>query len=179
MNLQPSLNGRLLNLRPLRESDFEALFAVSADPLLWEQHPERFRYQRDVFQRFFTGAMDSRRALIALDAATGEAIGSSRYINLDLARDRVEVGYTFLSRACWGKGYNREMKRLMLAHAFGSVRQVFFYVGESNHRSRTAMGRIGATLVERIERRPAEGAPYASVVFRLTRDEAANGLLRD
>ncbi|PYP65994.1 MAG: GNAT family N-acetyltransferase, partial [Gemmatimonadetes bacterium] len=44
-DLQPVLKGKLLELRPLRAEDFDDLFAVAADPLIWEQHPAKDRYQ--------------------------------------------------------------------------------------------------------------------------------------
>ena len=57
---QPTLAGELLRLRPLRAEDFEALFRVAADPLIWEQHPEPERCQEPVFRKFFRDALDSR-----------------------------------------------------------------------------------------------------------------------
>lgn len=164
-DLQPSFEGRLVKLRPLRAEDFEALFAVSSDPLVWEQHPMRDRYKREVFDGFFKGAMDSRGALLALDAKTGEVIGSSRFSNVDWQKNQVEVGYTFLARRCWGGGYNQEMKAFMLAHAFEHVERVIFYIGENNRRSRIAIERLGAKLVEILPRKPAEGAPNNSAVY--------------
>lgn len=169
-DLQPTLRGTLLSLRPLVPEDFEALFAVSADPLVWEQHPERFRYQRPVFEKFFAGALLSKGALVALDSATGSVIGSSRFTGLDLPNSRVEVGYTFLARSCWGRGFNPEMKKLMLGHAFRYVSEVRFFIGENNLRSRTAIERIGARFLERIERQPAEGNRYASVVYGIRKE---------
>jgi hypothetical protein len=70
-DLQPILRGQLLQLRPLRSDDFDALFAVAADPLIWEQHPARDRYQREVFRAFFDAAMASGGALIAMDVRDG------------------------------------------------------------------------------------------------------------
>jgi RimJ/RimL family protein N-acetyltransferase len=57
-DLQPTLTGTLLELRPLRLDDFDALFAAASDPLIWEQHPESDRYERTVFQRYFDGAIE-------------------------------------------------------------------------------------------------------------------------
>ena len=51
-DLQPSLQGDLLELRPLRPDDFRELYAVAADPLIWEQHPSSDRYQEEVFKLF-------------------------------------------------------------------------------------------------------------------------------
>jgi len=52
-NLQPVFKGELLELRPLRPEDFDALYAVASDPLIWEQHPSNDRYKKDVFEGFF------------------------------------------------------------------------------------------------------------------------------
>jgi N-acetyltransferase len=115
---QPTLQGELLELRPLRPEEFDSLFAVASDPLIWEQHPDSDRYQEEVFRRFFQDALDSGGALIARDRATGEVIGSSRYFGYDAEKREVEIGWSFLARGCWGGRYNGEMKRLMLLHAF-------------------------------------------------------------
>ena len=177
LNLQPVLRGELLYLRPLRADDFEALFKVSSDPLIWEMHPERTRYQREVFQRFFQGAMDSKGALVAVDAKTEEVIGSSRYTGYSPEKKLVEMGYTFYARKCWGKGHNTEQKKLMLTHAFQAVDEVHFYIGENNLRSRRAIEKIGARLLKIIERKPLEGATYASAVYGITKTGFLNGPL--
>jgi len=133
-------------LRPLRADDFDALFRVASDPLIWEQHPEPTRYQEPTFRAFFKEALDSGGALIALDRATGQVIGSSRYHGYDAERRVVEIGWTFLARAYWGGRYNGEMKRLMLEHAFTSVASVIFVIGPDNRRSRRAVEKIGGVL---------------------------------
>ena len=51
--LQPTLRGDLIELRPLQAEDFPALLTAASDPLIWEQHPESTRYQPEVFQRYF------------------------------------------------------------------------------------------------------------------------------
>jgi hypothetical protein len=48
LNRQPTLEDSLVTLRPLEESDREALYKVAQDPLIWEQHPSN-RYRRAVF----------------------------------------------------------------------------------------------------------------------------------
>src|SRR5216110_1658092 len=121
---QPTLTGQLLELRPLRPNDWPALFAVASDPLIWEQHPESDRYKDEVFRQFFADALTSGGALVAIDRATGQIIGSSRYHGFDATEGVVEIGWTFLARRYWGGRYNGEMKRLMLAHAFKTVDQV-------------------------------------------------------
>ena len=144
--LQPTLRGKLIELRPLRPDDWDALYDAAKDPLIWEQHPEPTRYQPDVFRKYFDGAIESRGAFAIIDRSTGRIIGSSRYCDLRLAESRVEIGWTFLERKYWGGDYNGELKRLMIDHAFKFVERVIFVVGANNQRSRRALEKIGAKL---------------------------------
>ena len=146
-DLQPTLRGELLVLRPLRTEDFHDLYAVASDPLIWEQHPDSDRHKEDVFREFFRVAQESGGALVALDAKDGRVIGSSRFYGYDEGRSEIEIGWTFLARAYWGGTYNREMKALMLGHAFRFVNSVVFLVGPQNLRSQKAMEKIGGVRV--------------------------------
>jgi RimJ/RimL family protein N-acetyltransferase len=146
-DLQPVLKGRLLELRPLRAEDFDALYAVAADPLIWEQHPIRDRYKEDVFRLFFRESLNSGGALIAIDAKDGQVIGSSRFHAYNDTQSEVEIGWTFLARSHWGGVYNGEMKLLMLRHAFRFVDSVVFLVGPQNLRSQKAVEKIGGVGV--------------------------------
>lgn len=143
---QPTLTSELLELRPLREDDWSALFAVASDALIWEQHPDSDRYKEDVFRRFFDDALKSGGALVISDRAAGEVIGSSRYHGFDATNSVVEIGWTFLARRYWGGRYNGDLKRLMLEHAFKAVEQVVFIIGPGNRRSRRAVEKIGGVL---------------------------------
>ncbi len=164
-DLQPTLTGDLVELRPLREGDFEALFAVACDPLIWEQHPCNDRWQEEVFRAFFREAMESGGAFLVLDRASGEVIGSSRYHGYDEAKREIEIGWTFLGRSHWGGAVNGEMKRLMLQHAFRFVESVVFLVGPDNIRSQRAMEKIGGVR----DGTRTNGAGLESVVFRIER----------
>jgi N-acetyltransferase len=146
-DLQPILTSDLFTLRPLRAEDYDALFALAADPLIWEQHPAKDRYQEEVFRTFFREALESGGALVAIDAKDGRIIGSSRFHGYDVERKEVEIGWTFLARSHWGGRYNGEMKRLMLQHAFRFVDRVVFLVGPHNHRSQRALEKIGGVQV--------------------------------
>ncbi|HEU4794881.1 MAG TPA: GNAT family N-acetyltransferase [Pyrinomonadaceae bacterium] len=145
--LQPTLKSEVLELRPLRADDYDALYAVASDPLLWEQHPHSDRYKPDVFRKFFDDAMLSGGALIAMDRRNGAVIGSSRFYGYDVLRSEIEIGWTFLARSHWGGVYNGEMKRLMLSHAFNFVDNVIFIVGTTNVRSQRAVEKIGGVRV--------------------------------
>ncbi len=144
LNLQPNLIGERIELRPMRESDFEALYAVASDPLIWEQHPHHDRWRPEVFRAFFDKGLQSGGALVVIDRATGRIIGSSRFHSHDEADGGdLEIGWTFLARSHWGGSTNREMKRLMLEHAFNYVDRVMFLVGAGNIRSQRAMEKNG------------------------------------
>jgi RimJ/RimL family protein N-acetyltransferase len=145
-DLQPILKGELLQLRPLRPEDWEDLYAVASDPLIWVQHPASDRYKEEVFKEFFREALESGGALIAIDSKDGRVIGSSRFHGYDEESSEIEIGWTFLARDCWGGVYNREMKTLMLRHAFRFVKSVIFVVGPQNIRSQRAMQKIGGVL---------------------------------
>jgi N-acetyltransferase len=147
MILQPVLKGQLLELRPVRPDDFQDLYEVASDPLIWEQHPHNNRYQEQVFRKFFRDALSSGGALIAIDSQTGRVIGSSRYDGYDKEKSQVEIGWTFLARSHWGGLYNGEMKRLMLEHAFKFVNNVIFVIGTQNFRSQKAVEKLGAVRV--------------------------------
>ena len=167
--LQPTLTGTLLELRPLRPEDFDELYAIASDPGIWELHPEPDRYKEDVFRGFFRGAMDSGGAFAVIDRATGRIIGSSRYFGYDEARSEIEIGWTFLARTYWGGIYNRELKELMLRHAFRIVDSVVFLVGPQNWRSQRAMEKIGGVRVGMVRRTP-EGRE--NVVFEIRKSDA-------
>jgi RimJ/RimL family protein N-acetyltransferase len=146
-DLQPVLEGELVRLRPLSQADFPALYAVAADPLIWEQHPARDRYKPEVFQQFFCEAMESGGALIVSELKGGQIIGSSRFHGYDEKASEIEIGWTFLARLYWGGMYNGEMKRLMLQHAFRFVNSVIFLVGPQNLRSQKAIEKVGGVRV--------------------------------
>ena len=164
-DLQPELRGELLALRPLRPDDFPHLYAVAADPLIWEVHPARDRYKEDVFRGFFREALESGGALIAVDSKSGKIIGSSRFHGYDANAGEVEIGWTFLARSHWGGIYNQEMKRLMLDHAFRFVTRVVFLIGPQNFRSQKAVEKIGATRMG--TRRGPDGGDQ--VLYEITR----------
>ncbi len=144
VNLQPVLENDLLRMQPLQPDDFEALYQVGSDPLIWEQHPNKNRWQRAEFEKYFEGAIQSQGALLVSDKQSGEIAGCTRYYEYSEAEKSVLIGYTFIARQFWGGQFNPIMKKLMIDHAFGFVDTVLFHIGAYNIRSQTAIGRIGA-----------------------------------
>jgi RimJ/RimL family protein N-acetyltransferase len=178
LDRQPTLEGETLRLQPLRAEDFDALFAVASDPLIWEQHPAHDRWKPEVFRAFFDDALAHQGALVVIDRLCGAVIGSSRYQGLEPEQGgSVEIGWTFLARAYWGGAANRELKRLMVAHALASIAQCRFAVGESNWRSRRAMEKIGGRLSAREDVRPMAGGAVRHVHYVIGAAEFANGPL--
>jgi N-acetyltransferase len=164
-DLQPHLKGELIEFRPLRPEDWNDLFAVASDPLIWEQHPESDRYKEDVFKVFFREALESRGALVVIDKNTQQIIGSTRFYGYDPEKSEIEIGWTFLARRYWGGRHNREMKKLMLAHAFKFVESVVFYVGEKNIRSQKAMEKIGVIRDGMVKRAYGNHSPTLNIRY--------------
>jgi N-acetyltransferase len=165
--LQPHLVGDLLEVRPLQAEDWEPLFAVASDPLIWEQHPASDRYQERVFREFFREALETGGAFVVIDRKTNKIIGSSRYFGFDPSRSEIEIGWTFLARSYWGGEYNRELKSLMLDHAFRFVESVVFLIGATNVRSRRAIEKIGGVLMERRENPDIQRRTIERVVYQI------------
>ena len=145
INWQPAnLQNDFVKLCPLQPGDFEELYLVASDPLIWEQHPNKNRYQREAFQIYFEGAVKSGSAFIVYDNKTNETIGSSRFYEYDSNTKTVAIGYTFLARDHWGTTYNNALKSLMLNYAFNFAEHVIFHIGASNIRSQKAIAKLGA-----------------------------------
>lgn len=172
-DLQPRLVGELIEVRPLAADDWESLFAVASDPLIWEQHPARDRYREEVFREFFREALETGSAFVVIDRKTGQIIGSSRYFGFDPQKSVVEIGWTFLARAFWGGEYNRELKRLMLDHAFKFVDRVVFVIGVANFRSQRALEKIGGLRVGRRDKPDAQGNIVENFVYEIRRNSLA------
>lgn len=156
-DLQPTLVGDRVLIRPLVASDWEAMYSVAADREVWALHPASDRYEESVFRKFFDGALSSGSAFALVERESGKIMGSSRFHGYEPTLREIEIGWTFLGRDYWGGAYNGEIKQLMLAHAFSFVDTVVFWVGARNYRSRRAMEKIGGVLREGLRTRPLSG----------------------
>jgi RimJ/RimL family protein N-acetyltransferase len=141
----PLLEGCLVRLEQLREELFDALAEAASDPEVWRwmtadcSRPELFR-------SWFDESLAERIAFATLDAATGQALGSSSFLSLVPEHRRIEIGHTWLVRSHWGTGANVEAKLLMLEHAFDvmGMRRVEFKTDALNERSRRALAALPA-----------------------------------
>jgi len=168
-DLQPHLKGELVELRPLMPEDWDDLFAVASDPLIWEQHPESDRYKEDVFKVFFREAMACGGAFVIIDKKSGHIIGSTRFHGDAPERSEIEIGWTFVARKYWGGQYNRELKDLMLAHAFKFVENVVLLVGQNNIRSQRATEKIGGIKSGMVKKTYGNRPPSLNVRYVIKR----------
>ncbi len=174
INLQPSYKNKLVSIRPLKVEDKEKLFRVAADPLIWEQHQCKDRWQIDQFELFFDDSIKSKGCLVVIDNKQDEIIGSSRLKIITDHKPAIEIGWSFLARSYWGGVYNRSVKSILIEHAFRSVDHVLFYIDHNNIRSQKAVKKLGGKLIRKssyskyIKREP------STLTFLLKKEEWQN-----
>ncbi|MCG2614655.1 GNAT family N-acetyltransferase [Terrimonas sp. NA20] len=167
INIQPVLENENAILIPLKEEEFEQLYAVASDPKVWEQHPNKDRWKTEVFRVFFDGAVQSKGAFKIVDKKTGQVAGSTRFYDYDEADDSILIGYTFYATAYWGTGFNLSVKKLMLDYIFQFVSKVYFHIGANNTRSQIAIGRVGAKKVGEQQVTYFGEAPKENFVYKI------------
>jgi RimJ/RimL family protein N-acetyltransferase len=177
IDLQPLLVSDALVMRPLTPDDWEALYAVAADPLIWAVHPAHNRWQEAEFRTYFEQGLASGGQLVAVDPARNAVIGASRYDRARAGPGEIEIGWTFLARAYWGGATNAVMKRLMIGHALRFFDRAIFLIGENNIRSRRAIEKIGGVLTERVDEAVAAGRPVRHVIYAIDHAAFAAGPL--
>ena len=150
MNIQATLENENVKLVPLNPNDLEELFSVASDPKIWEQHPNKDRYQREVFEKFFQGAIESKGAFKIMDKSSNEVAGSTRFYDYNPDENSIFIGYTFYATKFWGSKLNPQVKKLMLDYIFQFVDKVNFHVGKDNIRSQKAMEKLGAKKVDEV-----------------------------
>jgi len=170
-SLQPILENDLCILSPLEENDFEALYKVASDPKIWEQHPNKDRWKKEVFENFFEGAMKSKGAFKIISKETGAFIGSTRFYDFNPEDDSIFIGYTFYAVSCWGKGVNQSVKKTMLDYLFQYVSKVKFHIGSENIRSQIAISRVGAKKVAEEEVAYFGEKPKLNFVYQINKED--------
>jgi RimJ/RimL family protein N-acetyltransferase len=143
-SIQETLENERVKLVPLVTTDFDGLYQVASDSKIWEQHPNKDRWKKEVFQQYFEGAIKSEGAFKIIDKATGEIAGSTRFYDYNEADSSILIGYTFYATRYWGSGLNPAVKQLMMDYIFQYVNKVVFHIGATNLRSQIAITRLGA-----------------------------------
>lgn len=170
-SIQPTLENEIISLVPLEKHDFEELFDVASDPKVWEQHPNKERYKREVFENFFQGAMESKGAFLVIDQETEEVLGSTRFYDYNKEDNSILIGYTFYGTKSWGKNINSQVKKLMLDYIFEFVDKVIFHVGKENIRSVKAMTKLGAEDLGEEEVAYFGEDSKTNIVFQIKRED--------
>lgn len=178
MDRQPTLSNDLVLLRPLVQEDFDPLFSVASDPVIWEQHPVHDRYRKPVFTKFFQESLDSGGALVIIEQSGQQIIGSSRYEVIDKLPTAIEIGWTFLARDYWGGIYNGAVKQLMIDYAFLSIDDVLFYIGKNNVRSQRAAEKIGAVKLHHSIAQPFQKDAVNNYTYRIRKRNWKQSLSR-
>ena len=151
MDIQPvTLTGRYVELAPLSWDHLPRAVDLCVGQDLFRWFPKELRTAEDV-RGYFAEAFEAQKAGTALpfstfDRATGQLVGGSRYMAIERAHRRLEIGSTWIAKAWQRSHVNTEAKLLMLEHAFerlGCLR-VEFKTDSLNQPSRTALARIGA-----------------------------------
>ncbi len=168
-DLQPTLENDLLMLRPLNEGDFENLYNVASDPLIWDQHPDKNRCQRDVFALFFKEAIESKGAFAVIDKKNNKIIGSTRFYSVTETSNAIEIGWTFLARQYWGGAYNTSMKKLLMDYAFNFVENILFHIHDHNFRSQKAVEKMGGERIVQLENRFLETRGHSTVIYKISK----------
>lgn len=146
-SIQPTLENDKVILYPLVEDDFKHVHNAASNPEVWAEHPNKNRWQEDVFRNFFDGAIKSGGAFKIVDKASREVIGSTRFYDYDSKKDSILIGYTFFAKEYWNQGYNHAAKGLMLDYIFDYVSVVHLHIGAENERSKRSITNLGAKKI--------------------------------
>jgi len=170
-SIQSTLENDKVILFPLHEQDFEDLYAVSNNPKIWEQHPNKDRWKKEVFRTFFDGAIQSKGAFKVIDKTSNSIIGSTRFYDYNEKEKSILIGYTFYSTKYWGSGINHSVKKIMLDYIFQFVSIVNFHIGAENVRSQIAIIRLGTTKIGEQEVTYFGEQPKLNYVYRMKKEE--------
>ncbi len=145
-----TLEGRQARLEPLTKAHVAGLAEVGLDEELWRWIPTPVRTPQEMAAYIETALKEQERGVALpfaiVERATGRAIGSTRYGNIERTHHRVEIGWTWLARQWQRTAINTEAKYLLLRHAFESMGcvRVELKTDSLNEKSRAAILRIGA-----------------------------------
>ena len=144
------LEGEIVVLEPLGREHEQALRQAGSDPAVWRWMLVH-GYQEETFSDWFEAALEAKREgreapFAIVPRATGEPIGSTRYMSLRPEHRGLEIGYTWHAPSAWGAGVNVEAKYLLLERAFEELgcMRVEFKTDALNERARGALEALPA-----------------------------------
>ena len=159
----------------LRLAAEKAKIALSNSDLFESEFAgEKISITKEVFEKFFEGAVKSKGAFKITSKETGKVIGSTRFYDYSPENDFIFIGYTFYTLNCWGKGLNVSVKKIMLDYIFDYVSKVRFHIGAENIRSQIAISRLGAEKIAEEEVIYYGEHPKLNFVYNIERVKEAN-----
>ena len=147
MNFKSNFEDISISLLQIKKENFEELYLVASDPIIWEQHPENDRWKKEKFSIFYKNGLQNKFGfLLIFDKHKNEIIGSTRFYSYDKMDKAIRIGFTFISQKHWGTSINFQVKKMMLDYTFKYLDKVYFDIGINNFRSRKAVEKLGASL---------------------------------
>ncbi len=180
MELGPvTLDGTIVRLEALRPIHSEGLSKAAQDPAIWTWMSQDLS-DYHVLARWLQSALDEEQgqrgyAFVVIERATGEALGSTRFLNINPIDRGVEIGWTWYTPRVWGTVVNPEAKWLLMKHAFeawGALR-VELRTDHLNQHSQAAIRKFGAIYegMLRNHRVRRDGSLRHTVVFSVLLSE--------
>ncbi len=151
MNVEPvTLTGNVVRLEPLQRKHVEALFRAAQDPTIWSYMPYNPSLSSAAMDTWLNNALEAQRLgkevpFVIIQLATGEVVGSTRYLTITPHDRGLEIGGTWLAQAVRRTPVNTECKYLLLRHAFETLEaiRVQFKTDSRNLTSQRAIERLG------------------------------------
>jgi N-acetyltransferase len=151
--LQPvTLEGRIVRLEPMSIGHLDGLVRVGLDPRIWQYTLARPTDRAGIEAWMATAIANAASGLelpfVTVESASGQPLGSSRYMSIAEDHLRLEIGWSWVATDRRRAGVNREAKLLMLTHAFEVLgcNRVEFKTDSLNEPARRALAGVGATF---------------------------------
>ncbi len=137
-------NNQIL-LRVIQEQDFSLLRLLANDPDLWIYFTQDLSIEQDFYKWVKPAMTGERLQFVVIDKSRNQLIGSTAFGNYSAVDQRIEIGWTWLGREFHGKGFNRQMKLLMIEYCFEKLhlKRVEVKTDVLNQPARKALKKMG------------------------------------
>ena len=174
-----TLSGSYVTLEPLTHARHDELVEAVSDGELWKLWytfiPPAEQMSQEIHRRLEQQRKGTMLPFAVIEAASGQAVGMTTYMNIDAEARRVEIGSTWYRKRVQRTALNTECKLLLLTHAFEKLDciAVEFRTHFFNQQSRRAIERLGAKLdgILRNHRRASDGTLRDTCVYSIIASE--------